>query len=119
MKKVILNGTISDLNGKPILLETGKVTLNENNEPVREIVQQKFGRILPDMLIRMGSLTDEQADLLVNLAEKINENMKLETPTEMELSDDEFMVCYQIMAQREAITKARFNAMVKTLNPAE
>ena len=113
MKKVILNNTILGLNNEPVVDYTGKYVVDDKGNQVPETAKVKFGQIALDAIIRMGSQTDEDALALFNLAEKLNENLKLTEPTAIELTQFELDTVKSIMDNQPVIIKARFLQIIK------
>ncbi len=116
MKKVILNAPILGLKGEIIVDFTGNSLLNEKGESVPETTEVKFGKIALDTIVRSGTETDEQALLALSLAEKLQANLELKEPTEMELTNEEYQWVYGAIIQQPVIIKARFLQMVENLN---
>ncbi len=112
MKTVLLNGSILGLNNEKLVDYTGRYIMDENGNQVPETNEIKFGKLALDAIIRMGSENDEQALMLFGLAEKLNENLKLAEPTEMELSQEEFEIVKRVIDNQPVIVKARFLQMV-------
>ena len=113
MKKLVLNAPISGLNGEPLVDYTGRYVQDDNGNQVPEMVNIKFGKIALDAIIRMGSQTDEDALALFNLAEKLNENLKLTEPTAIELTQFELDTVKSIIDNQPVIIKARFLQIIK------
>ncbi len=116
MKKLILNAPILGLKGEIIVDFTGNSILNEKGEPIPETTEVKFGKVALDTIVRSGTETDEQTLLAFSLAEKLQENLELKEPTEMELTDEEYQWVYSAISQQAVIIKARFLQMVEKLN---
>ena len=113
MKTLTLNAPILGLNGETLVDYTGRYVADENGNQVPETTEIKFGKLALNAIVRMGSETDEQALMLFGLAEKLNENLKLAEPAEMELSQEEFDVVKRVIDGQPVIIKARFLQMSK------
>lgn len=124
MKKVILNAEIVDLSGVVLATQTGKILTDEtgkyvtdvNGQPVRETKPILFGKIILDSLLRVTTKTDDEAKSKFVLASKLNDNLKLSAPTEMELSDEDFEFATTVISRQPLIIKARFLEMVELSN---
>lgn len=116
MKKVILNAPILGIKNEILVSETGRYLTDENGQQYPETIQIKFGRIALDVIIRSGTETDEQALLLFALSEKLQANLDVAEPTEMELTDEEFEWVKRAIDSQAVIVKARFLKMVQEAN---
>ena len=124
MKKVILNGTITDLDGNVQQMQSGRIAIGANGlpvadamgNPIREVKNQTFGRFVLDALLQSPTKDDAETQAKFALCERINENLKLAAPTELELSDTEFETVSQTMSRQRLLIKARWLEMVEGLN---
>lgn len=115
MKRLLLNGLISGLNGETIVTNSGRFHINENDERTETAVPVKFAVLALNKIIRSRTSTDEEAETLFSIAEKLNTNLQLE-PTEIEVTDDAFKIIKNAIDSEAVIVKARFLQMVAELN---
>ncbi len=116
MKNLLLNGSILGLNDETIVTDSGRFRLNDNGERVNVAKPLKFAELVLSKIIRSRTNTDEEAEQLFALAEKLNANLQLEEPTQMEVSDDEYKIIKNAIDSEAVIVKARFLQMVEELN---
>ena len=118
MKNVILNAPVLGLNGETLVAQTGRTVAGQNGQLQAEQAPIVFGKLALDSIIRSRTQTDEQNEILFNLAEKLNNIVKVTTPQTLELSDEEFEAVKAAIDREAVIVKARFLQMVEELNPA-
>ncbi|GEM_PF-1262995 len=116
MKKVILNAPILGLNGEVIVSPTGRVITGEGGVQSQEQKPLTFAQTALNTIIRSRTRTDEEAEALFALAEKLNNTLKVSTPETLELSDEEFAAVKEAIDREAVIVKARFLQMVEELN---
>lgn len=112
MKKVILNDTIVGLRGD-VLMDYDYTGAEPTLLPV------KFGSFALNFVLSATTESDEDTMLYFSLAEKLQENLNLDKPTELELSDEWYAIVYNAMKPQAVLVKARFLQMVAKLNKAK
>jgi len=117
MKKVILNDVILGLNGETVT-ENSQPVMGQNGQMTMNQIPQKFGKAILAALLRIQTATDAETEAKFNLATQINDNLKLNAPTVIELADEDFAFVQGVMARQPLLIKARFLEMVEAQNPA-
>jgi hypothetical protein len=116
MKKVILNAAVLGLNNEVINVPTGRTIMGENNVQRQETRPVKFGFEVLKAIMGVQTKTDEEATAKWAFAKSVNENLNVETPTVMELSDEDFAFVQNVMSRQPLTVKARFIEMVAEQN---
>ncbi|MDD3405928.1 MAG: hypothetical protein PHH23_06655 [Paludibacteraceae bacterium] len=116
MKKLLLNDTIKGLNDETVSTQTGRYVTEETGARVAEITPVKFGSLALAKILRSRTGTDAEATALFDLGQRINENLALATPTQIEVSDEEFATIKGAIDSEAVVVKARFIEMVESLN---
>lgn len=116
MKKVLLNDVILGLRKEVLVAETGKYISDERGMQVAETLPVKFGKLAIDVIYNSPTETYDESMLLFDLLEKLQSNLDVVAPTELELSDTEFDYVERAIAGQAVIVKARFRQMVQRLN---
>ena len=117
MKNVILNGLILGLNGETVT-EQGRPVVGENGQQQVSNIPIKFGKAVLAALLRTQTKDDADVAAKFALANQINDNLKLSSPTVIELNDDDFDFVKKVMARQPLLVAARFLDMVADQNPA-
>ena len=115
MKKVILNDVILGLNGETVT-ENSQPVMGTNGQMQMQQIPNKFGKAVLAGLLRVQTASDAETEAKFNLANQINDNLKLTVPTVIELSDEDFAFVKSVMDRQPLLIKARFLDMVEAQN---
>lgn len=107
--KVVLNGVISDIEGKP-------VTVIRYIDGVKNEIPQKFCNIIYGKALQKHTSNDADTMKYYNVAEKMYENSRVDE-CEIEISIDEFKIMNELILRENLIIKAKFLEMAQKLNP--
>ena len=108
--KVILNEILKDIQGNEIKRDFIDAEGNLINKPI------KFCDILYDGLLAYRPYEDEKVLLSYELAKKMLELSTVEVQ-EIEITNEEYSLCQDIMKGETMVVRAKFLEMLNTLNP--
>lgn len=118
MKKVILNQSITDLDGNVISMPTGRMLpSNSPEQPMRqEVLPITFASLTKRGVLQSRAKDEAEVEFLFNLAEKLNETSKVSTPEVLELEDTEFELVKKTVISQQVVVAHAFLVMVEEQN---
>lgn len=109
MIKLKLNELLTNLDGSQVIYTSYK-----SGQKVS--AGYKFCNILYDLIMNKRTTSDSETLFYYTLAKKLYNLSQLTEPIEEEFTEEEYMLCQNLLKDQPLIVKARFLEMVNELN---
>lgn len=109
MIKLKLNELLTNLDGSQVIYTSYK-----SGQKIE--AGYKFCNILYDFIMNKRTVSDSETIFYYTLAKKLYNLSQLAEPTIEEFTDEEYMLCQELLKNQPLIVKARFLEMVDELN---